>query len=184
MSTRGGKALKEERFPSTMTWSDLMMPGKDDLGWLQKAPAARPHHPAVGEPESKRGNGSKTLQILRCCSFPIRQPIFPRFRMRIGMDGDCQMYIFWLINCSSVWMNRKLKPAFVCLCEALRVRRSRRQKKCSRQAASQKAKARTTSTKVDLFSTSLCTDLSCGNSFPVFGPLPKGAPYLIASIVC
>lgn len=76
MSTRGGKALTEERLPSTMTWSDLMMPGKDDLGWLQKAPAARPHHPAGGEPDSKRGNGSKTLLILRCGT----KHMFPRFR--------------------------------------------------------------------------------------------------------
>ncbi|XP_056905680.1 Fanconi anemia group J protein isoform X1 [Takifugu flavidus] len=152
MSTRGGKALKEERFPSTMTWSDLMTPGEDDLGWLHKAP-----RPAVGGPESKRGNRSKTLPILGCCTKQTKD-IFPLFRTRVGMDGDCQMYIFWLLNCSWVWMNRKLKPAFVCLCEALRVRRSRRPKKRRRQAASQKTKARTTSTKVDLFSISLCTD--------------------------
>lgn len=99
MSTRGWKALKEERFPSTMTWSDLMTPGKEDLGWLPKAPAARPHHPAVGEPESKRGNGRGTspkrfrLSDVAQKSFPIRQNMI---RTRIGMDGDSHVHI--LVN--------------------------------------------------------------------------------------
>lgn len=72
LSKRGGKALKEERLPSAMTWSDLVAPGEDDLGWLQKAPAARPHHPAGSE----RGTGSRTLHLLRCRSKPIRQNPF------------------------------------------------------------------------------------------------------------
>ncbi|TNN01431.1 hypothetical protein fugu_010813 [Takifugu bimaculatus] len=61
MSTRGGKALKEERFPSTMTWSDLMTPGEDDLGWLHKAP-----RPAVGGPESKRGVLRRVIDEREC----------------------------------------------------------------------------------------------------------------------
>lgn len=81
VGTRGGKTLKEERFPSTMTWSDLMTPGEADLGWLPKAPAARPH-PAVGEPESKRGNGRSTspkrfrFSDVAQNSLPIRQNTF------------------------------------------------------------------------------------------------------------
>lgn len=65
--------------PSAMTWADLMTPGHEDLGWLPKAPAARPRHPAVEEPESKRGNGRITSpkdSAVAQNSFPIRQNTF------------------------------------------------------------------------------------------------------------
>lgn len=55
-SLRGEKAPKEEPVHSKQTWSDLMTPEQDDLGWLQKPPGARSHSPAVGDPGSKTGN--------------------------------------------------------------------------------------------------------------------------------
>lgn len=91
-SARAGEALKEEPFPSAMTWSDLMTPGKEeDLGWLQKAPAARPRRPA----ESKTGNGCPSDVAQR--RFPSKTGgILPQFRRGVGMDGECRVYV--LVN--------------------------------------------------------------------------------------
>lgn len=76
MSTGGGEAPEGESFPSTTTWSDLMSPGNEDLGWLQMAAAPRPGRPAVGEPESKRGEGRSTSPkgLIRSNK---TKPIFP-----------------------------------------------------------------------------------------------------------